>query len=237
MHANTELIVALDFNHVEEAEKIISELDGLPLIYKVGLELFTAVGPAFVKNLVSRGKRVFLDLKLHDIPNTVVKTLLEIDQMGVELTTIHLSGGKKMLEMIHEEMPKDSKLKILGISVLTSFQEEDWISNLSSIAKLGAGRSIHDSVMHYAILANDHPAVHGLVCSSHEVKEVKAKYPELIVVVPGIRPENFDQDDQGRVMTPAEAAKAGATAVVVGRPITKSQHPRKIAEQILKDLS
>ncbi len=237
MVSNTELIVALDFNNVEDAEKIISNLDGLPVVFKVGLELFTATGPALVKKLVSEGKRIFLDLKLHDIPNTVVKTLIEIDKMGVEFTTIHLSGGKKMLEEIHEKMPKNSRLKILGVSVLTSFQEEEWISNLSAIAKLGAGRSIHDSVMHYAILANDHPAVHGLVCSSHEVNEVKAKYPELEVVVPGIRPETFDVDDQARVMTPQEAAKAGATAIVVGRPITQSKNPRKIAEQILKDLS
>lgn len=237
MNLNTELIVALDFNNAEDAEKIISQLDGLPVVYKVGLELFTAEGPAFVKKLVASGHRVFLDLKLHDIPNTVTKTLLEIEKMGVEFTTVHLSGGKKMLEMIHEKMPAHTKLKVLGISVLTSFQEEEWISNLSAIAKLGAGRTIHDSVMHYAILANDHPAVQGMVCSSHEVEEVKRKYPDLYLVVPGIRPELSSKDDQGRVMTPQEAAQAGASAVVVGRPITQSETPRKTAEMILKDLS
>lgn len=235
--APTELCVALDFESTEEAQKIVTALEGLPVIYKVGLELFTATGSDWVRKLTATGHRVFLDLKLHDIPNTVTKTILQIDKMGVEFTSVHLCGGHKMLDMIEEKLPADSKLKILGISVLTSFKEEDWISNTSLIAKLGASRSIHDSVLHYSTVAHDHPAISGMVCSSYEVEEIKKKYPELFLMVPGIRPENTAKNDQERVMTPQEAARVGASAIVVGRPITQSANPRLMTEQILKDLS
>jgi orotidine-5'-phosphate decarboxylase len=233
----TELVVALDFESIEQAQKIVTALEGLPVLYKIGLELFTAVGSTWVKKLTASGHRVFLDLKLHDIPNTVTKTILQIDKMGVEFTSVHLSGGHKMLDMISDRLPSDSKLKILGISVLTSFKEEDWMSNTSLIAKLGSSRSIHDSVLHYSTVAHDHPAIAGMVCSSHEVAEIKKKYPELFLMVPGIRPQNTSKDDQERVMTPEEAASVGASAIVVGRPITQSESPRRMAEQILKDLS
>ena len=233
----TELVVALDFDNTEEAEKIISALEGLPIIYKVGLELFTSTGADWIKKLTSAGQRVFLDLKLHDIPNTVSKTILQINKLGVEFTSVHLIGGHKMLDLIHQCLPQDSKLKILGISVLTSFKEEDWISNTSLVAKLGSTRSIHDSVLHFSTVANDHPAVSGMVCSPHEVEEIKKKYPEIYLMVPGIRPTDFNKDDQERVMTSQEASRVGASAIVVGRPITQSEKPRLVAEQILKDLT
>jgi orotidine-5'-phosphate decarboxylase len=236
IRTRTELVVALDFESIDAAEKIISALDGLPVIYKVGLELFTAVGPAWVKKLTASGKRVFLDLKLHDIPNTVTKAILQIEKMGVEFTSVHLSGGHKMLDMIEQNIASDSKLKILGISVLTSFKEEDWISNTSLIAKLGASRTIHDSVLHYSTVAHDHPALEGMVCSPHEVEEIKKKYPELYLMVPGIRPADFSKDDQARVMTPQDASRVGASSIVVGRPITQAENPRLVVEQILKDL-
>ncbi len=232
----TELCVALDFENTDIAERMIQQLEGLPIIYKVGLELFTASGGNWVKKLTSTGHRVFLDLKLHDIPNTVTKTILQIDRMGVEFTTVHLCGGHKMLDMIEDYLPKESKLKVLGISVLTSFKEEDWISNTSLIAKLGASRTIHDSVLHYSTVAHDHPVVDGMVCSPHEVEEIKKKYPELYLMVPGIRPANTAKDDQARVMTPQEASNVGASAIVVGRPITQAENPRVMAELILKDL-
>jgi orotidine-5'-phosphate decarboxylase len=233
----TDLVVALDFNQATEAEKLMSALQDLPLIYKVGLELFTVVGPEWVMKQTSSGKRIFLDLKLHDIPNTVMKTILQIEKMGVEFTTVHLSGGHKMLDTIADNLPPGSKLKVLGVSVLTSFEEEEWISNMSLIAKLGAARSIHDSVLHYAALASDHPAIAGMVCSPHEVSEIKNKHHGLFLMVPGIRPEGIEKNDQARVMTPEEANLAGASAIVVGRPITQSENPRKIAEQILHDLT
>jgi orotidine-5'-phosphate decarboxylase len=238
MNDKTELVIALDFESIEAAEKIVTALEGLPVIYKIGLELFTATGSAWVKHLTSTGHRVFLDLKLYDIPTTVCKTILQIAKMNVEFTTVHLSGGHKMLDLIEKELPTDCKLKILGVSVLTSFHEEDWISNTSLVAKLGAARSIHDSVLHFSTVAHDHPAVSGLVCSPHEIEEVRKKYPELYLMIPGIRPKDFSKtDDQARVMTPQDASRIGANAIVVGRPITQAENPRLIAEQILKDLS
>jgi len=234
---STELVVALDFDTIEAAENIIAALNGLPVIYKVGLELFTATGSLWVKHLIASGHRIFLDLKLHDIPNTVAKTILQIDKMGVEFTTVHLCGGHKMLDMIADQLPASSQLKILGVSVLTSFKEEEWISNTSLIAKLGSGRSIHDSVMHYSTVAHDHPAISGMVCSSLEVEEIRKKYPEQFLMVPGIRLRGANVDDQARVMTPEEAASVGASAIVVGRPITQVEDPRDVAEQILNDLS
>ena len=235
--ANTELVVALDFETVNAAEEIIEVLSGLPVIYKVGLELFTAAGPAWIKQLTSTGHRIFLDLKLHDIPTTVSKTIQQILKMDVEFTTVHLIGGNKMLELISEVLPKDTMLKILGVSVLTSFREEDWISNTSLVAKLGSSRSIHDSVLHFATVAHDHSSISGMVCSPLEVEEVRRKYPRLFLMVPGIRPLDMNQDDQARVMTPQEASRVGASAIVVGRPITQSENPRLVAQEILKDLS
>jgi orotidine-5'-phosphate decarboxylase len=233
----TELVVALDFDEAIQAEKLMSELSGLSVIFKVGLELFTAVGPEWVKKQTAAGHRIFLDLKLYDIPNTVLKSLNQISKMGVEFTTVHLSGGHRMLDLLAENSISNSNLRILGISVLTSFGEEDWISNTSLVAKLGAARTIHDSVMHFSTLANDHPAVYGMVCSPLEVQDIKFKFPGLYLMVPGIRPEGTEKNDQQRIMTPAEASRAGASAIVVGRPITQSPDPRKTTEQILRDLA
>lgn len=232
-----ELVVALDVETIDKAESLIQTLKGLPVVYKVGLELFTAAGPQWVKQLTASGHRVFLDLKLYDIPTTVSRTIQQIAAMNVEFTTVHLCGGHKMLDFIHKEFPKGSALKVLGVSVLTSFQEEDWIANASIIAKLGSARTIHDTVLHYSTLANDHPAIAGMVCSSHEVEEVRKKYPDLFLMVPGIRPTDFSHHDQERVMNPQDANRVGASAIVMGRPITQAENPRLITEQILKDLS
>lgn len=237
MNKPTELAVALDFDRVSEAESMIEVLSGLPVIFKVGLELFTVAGPEWVRGLTSRGCRVFLDLKLHDIPNTVTKAILQIDRMGVEFTTIHLVGGRKMLDQIHRELPASSNLKILGISVLTSFSEEEWVSNTELMAQTGSARGVHESVMRFAELANEHAAISGMVCSPHEIQAIRKTHPELYLMVPGIRPEGSEKNDQERVMTSAEASRAGASAIVVGRPIIRSANPRKTAERILEDLS
>lgn len=241
---NTELVVALDFSSVEPAEKLIASLDGLPVIYKVGLELFLSAGPVWVKSLCDRGIRVFLDLKFHDIPNTVGHAVTQAALMGVEFMTLHLSGGKRMLDEVDTQLREKElsgelkkRPKILGVSVLTSFKEEDWIANISHVAKLGSIRSIEDSVMHYSNLAYDHPAVYGMVCSSLEIESIRSKYPKLFLMAPGIRPKGASLNDQSRVMTPAEAMSAGASAIVVGRPITLAHDPKHVVELILKDIS
>ena len=239
----TDLVVALDFKLKEQAQVLMESLTGLPVIYKVGLELFLSAGPEWVKSLTAKGTRIFLDLKFHDIPNTVGMAVLQASQLGAEFTTVHLLGGKQMLDEILTKQKEASQAgeakfqsKVLGVSVLTSFKEEDWIANVSHVAKLSSVRSIEESVMRFATLANDHPVVSGMVCSPKEIDPIRLKYPELYLMVPGIRPEGFAANDQSRVMTPRDASNLGASAIVVGRPIIQAENPRKVAEEIIKDL-
>lgn len=240
---STDLVVALDYSKTEDAEKLIQHLAGLPVVYKVGLELFLVAGPNWVKNLTSQGKRVFLDLKFLDIPNTTGAAVMQAVQLGVEFITVHLSGGKRMLDEIEirmEEAEVSGQLKvrphILGVSVLTSFQEADWIANVSHVAKMSGIRSIEEAVDHYAALAHIHPALQGMVCSPKEVEMIRAKYPKLYLMVPGIRPKGAALHDQSRVLTPFEAKNQGASAIVVGRPIIQAPNPREAAEAILKEI-
>lgn len=128
------------------------------------------------------------------------------------------------------------KPRVLGVSVLTSFKEEDWVANVSHMAKVSAVRTIEETVMHFATLANDHPAIQGMVCSPLEIESIRAKYPDLYLMVPGIRPEGTHAQDQSRVMTPAQAMAKGASAIVVGRSITMSENPRQVVETILKEI-
>lgn len=239
----TELVVALDFDEQAKAESLMEQLEGLPVIYKVGLELFLSSGTTWVSSLCGSGTRIFLDLKFHDIPNTVSQAVVKAASYGPEFMTVHLSGGRRMLDEIHIRL-EEAKLsgqilnppKILGVSVLTSYREEDWIANVSNMAKVTGVRTIEDSVMHFANLAHDHPGVQGMVCSPKEVAAIRLKYSELYLMVPGVRPTGSPSMDQSRVMTPVEAAKAGASAIVVGRPITQATNPRKVAETILREI-
>ena len=239
----TELVVALDYPNAEQAEALIAQLAGLPVTYKVGLELFLSAGPQWVKRMTARGYHVFLDLKFHDIPNTVAQAVIQANMMGVEFVTVHLAGGKRMLDEIEiafREAELSGKIKtrvrVLGVSVLTSFKEEEWIANVSQVAKLTAVRTIEESVLRYAALANDHEGVGGLVCSPKEVVAIRARFPDLFLMIPGIRLAGGSQHDQNRVMTPAGAKLVGASAIVVGRPIIQAPNPREVAEEILKDI-
>ncbi len=239
----TDLVVALDYSKKELAEALMHTLKDYPLIYKVGLELFLSAGPDWVKELTSKGVRVFLDLKFHDIPNTVGHAVLQASQLGAEFTTIHLAGGKQMMDEIETKFREAElsgkpvkRAKVLGVTVLTSFKEADWIANVSHMAKLTSIRSIEETVMRFATLANDHPALHGLVCSPNEIAAIRSKFPKLFLMVPGIRPEGTSAHDQNRVMTPRDASSLGASAIVVGRPITQAADPLKIVETILKEL-
>jgi len=240
----TDLVIALDADSSSRAEALMQKLSGLPVVYKVGLELFLGVEKAWVKNLTSSGKRVFLDLKLHDIPNTVAQASVQAARLGVEFLSIHLAGGSRMFDEVERALTEalasrsvGLKPKILGISVLTSFSEEEWRANVAHLAQLPSVRPIEEAVLHFSDLARSHPGIHGMVCSPQEAASVKARNPELYLMVPGIRFEGQSSDDQSRVMTPAQARRAGATAIVVGRPITRAEDPRRMAEMILKDLS
>lgn len=240
---STDLVVALDFSERSEAEQLMEKLEGLPVIYKIGLELFLSTGASWVQTLCSLGHRVFLDLKFHDIPNTVAQAVVQGAKTGAEFITVHLSGGRRMLDEIDLKLSEalasgqiSSRPNILGVSVLTSFHEEEWIANVSHMAKITGVRQISDSVQHFASLAHDHPAVQGMVCSPKEIALVRTKHPHLFLMVPGIRPEGAPAHDQSRVMTPKEAREAGASAVVVGRPITRAEDPRAMTLAILGEL-
>lgn len=224
----TDLAVALDFPTKSEAEKMLNELFGLPLVYKVGLELFLSAGPDWVRGLTLRGLRVFLDLKFHDIPNTVAAAVAQAHSLGAEFTTIHLCGGAKMVDALTRSP------KVLGVSVLTSFSEGEWARTAGLVAE--KPYQVSRAVLECAAFADSHIKIFGMVCSPREVSEIRAKYPDLFLVVPGIRLAGSAVDDQARTMSPAEAAKAGASMIVVGRPITKAEQPRQVAEKILKEI-
>ena len=234
----TELIVALDVSTSAQALKIIQELKGLSVIYKIGSELFLAEGPKWVKERVKEGARIFLDLKFHDIPNTVAKAAAQAQEMGVSMFTVHLAGGLKMIQAVREEMEKKEKSlgmpKILGVTVLTSFDQQTWDDVSFAVAEK---TSKIDASVKRLVAQSRYWGVDGVVCSPHELKTVHSVDPILYTVVPGVRPKGSKAGDQARVMTPAQAAILGASAIVVGRPITESKTPRAVAEKIILELT
>ena len=235
-HKPTELIVALDYPRPEPALGMVKALGDLPIIYKVGSELFIAGGPDFVRELVHQKKRVFLDLKLHDIPNTVARAAAQIALLKVEMFTVHLSGGSAMVRAVADELAEISELrpKILGVSVLTSFDDVRWAEVTKSLTGHAVDTldSVEGLVEHAVAWGAD-----GIVCSSLELESLRKQYPTLYTVVPGIRPQGMTAHDQARVMTPAQAHQAGASAIVMGRPILEAKDARKLVESVLKELS
>jgi orotidine-5'-phosphate decarboxylase len=231
----TDLIVALDFPRVDRALEFVELLGDLPVVYKVGFELFLAGGPEFVRELVHRKKRVFLDLKFHDIPNTVARAARQAALLHVEMFTLHLTGGSAMVRSVVDELAAIPLLrpKVLGVSVLTSFDDVRWAEVTQSVS--GHASAVSDSVDRLVENSVSWGA-DGVVCSAMELPSIRDRHPGIYTVVPGIRPEGFPAQDQGRVMTPAQARAAGANAIVVGRPITESKTPKDVAERILREL-
>ncbi|MFZ9595200.1 MAG: orotidine-5'-phosphate decarboxylase [Bdellovibrionia bacterium] len=232
----TELIVALDFPRVEPAWECIEALKGLPVIFKVGLELYMHGGSDWIRELVHQKKRVFLDLKFHDIPQTVARAAHQAALLHVEMFTLHLLGGSAMIQAVNDELAEFPALKprVLGVSVLTSFDDVRWAEVTRALT--GHAMEVSHSVEG---LVNQLPAwggVDGVVCSALELSEIRAQYPHLYTVVPGIRPQGSPAQDQARVTTPEQAKKWGASAIVVGRPITQAADPRGVAEAILAEL-
>ena len=233
----TELIVALDFPHADKAITFVDQLNHFRVIYKIGFELFMAGGPELVRELVHRKSRVFLDLKFHDIPNTVAKAARQAALLNVDMFTLHLAGGSAMVKAVTKQLDEEIptiRPKILGVSVLTSFDDVRWAE--VSRALTGHASDVSASV---AGLVEHAPAwgVDGVVCSAFELPQIRAQYPSLFTVVPGIRPTGSAMGDQARVMTPSEAASLGASAIVVGRPITEAINPSEMIQSILKELS
>lgn len=224
------LIIALDVSRASEAQKIVSEIGDTASTYKVGKQLFTAEGPQVVRDLVASGRKVFLDLKFHDIPNTVAGAVRSAAALNVSMLTVHASGGSKMLKAAADAATQSSsKPLILAVTVLTSLSDED-------LQELGLPVGVADQVLRLAGIARN-AGIGGIVASAHEAQSLRRNLGTgFAIVTPGVRPAGSDAGDQARVVTPADAFRAGATHIVVGRPITGDPHPAQAAKRILEGL-
>src|ERR1051326_4299653 len=225
------LIVALDVSSAAAARKIVAAGGEAVSTFKVGMQLYTAEGPGLVRELVAAGRKVFLDLKYHDIPNTVASAVKEAAGLGVSMLTVHASGGDAMLRaattMAREINPS---LVILAVSVLTSFDQED-------LAEIGIAAALQDQVLHLSKIALK-AGCGGMVASAREAFALRGKFgQDFALVTPGVRPAGVEHGDQARVVTPAQAIAAGASHIVVGRPITAVQNPESAARGILEEIS
>ena len=224
------LIVAMDVSSAAAAHKIVAAVGDSALTYKVGMQLYTAVGPQIVRDLVASGRRVFLDLKYHDIPNTVGAAVAEAEKLGVSMLTIHGAGSTKMIRAAVDAAKVRPELMVLAVTVLTSMDGHD-------LETIGVRGTVEDSVVRLATLALAN-GCHGIVTSAREAFTVRAQLGEhFAVVTPGVRPAGTSFGDQVRVVTPAEAIAAGASHIVVGRPITEAADPAEEARAILGQIS
>src|ERR1700680_3298258 len=225
------LIVALDVASAAAAQKIVAAVGDSASCYKVGMQLYTAEGPKVVRDLVESGRRVFLDLKYHDIPNTVAAAVREAAALRVSMLTIHASGGGKMMRAATEAARSANPvLKVLAVTVLTSFDDND-------LDKIGIHGRVQDQVLRLADLALA-DGCHGVVASAQEAFALRNEIEgDFAIVTPGVRPAGAEPGDQARVVTPAEAIAAGATHIVVGRPIPGAADPAGEARAILGQIS
>lgn len=226
----TKIIVALDFADSASALALVARLDPALCRLKVGKELFTAAGPDLVRALVARGFEVFLDLKFHDIPNTVAAACRAAAGLGVWMMNVHASGGRRMLTAAHEALADlPSRPLLIAVTVLTSMSAED-------LSEVGVAGAPADQVRRLARLTAQ-CGLDGVVCSAQEAAMLRAELGEgFRLVTPGIRPAGADAGDQRRVMTPAEALRAGATDLVIGRPITAAPDPLAALKQIQSEI-
>lgn len=223
---SSRLIIALDFPTAEQALAFVKPLDPQQCKLKVGFELFVGVGPDFVRALVQQGFAVFLDLKFHDIPNTVASACKAAAQLGVWMINVHASGGAKMMQAAQQALQGfENPPKLIAVTVLTSMDK-------AQLSGTGVNADPDQQVLYLARLAAD-SGLDGVVCSAQEAGLLrKALGDDFLLVTPGIRPEGSDQGDQSRVMTPAQARDAGVSYVVVGRPITQAADPLAVIAQI-----
>ncbi|TXK85833.1 orotidine-5'-phosphate decarboxylase [Paenibacillus sp. N3.4] len=226
------IMVAMDYANAESAEGLLKQLEGIPCYVKVGMQLFYAAGPGFVASLKDRGYKVFLDVKMHDIPNTVKGGAESVTRLGVDVFNVHAAGGKQMMEAALEGVDKALKPgagrpMVIGVTQLTSTS----LQVLND--EIGLTGSVEQAVIHYARLAQA-AGLQGVVASPLEVTQIKAACGDgFVTVTPGIRPAGADVGDQSRIMTPAEAFAQGTDFVVIGRPITGAADPRAAIESII----
>lgn len=227
---NRPVIIAMDFENRLEAERFLTSFSGESLFLKVGMELFYKEGPSLVRDWKREGHRIFLDLKLHDIPNTVKRAARQLATFGVDMTTVHAAGGVKMMAAAMEGLKEGTTTGDLPICVavtqLTSTSEE------MMKEELYIAHSLEDTVVHYANNAK-RAGLHGVVCSALEAGHIKEQVsPSFYTVTPGIRLQSDSHDDQQRVVTPVKAKSLGSDAIVVGRSITTADDPKAAYEKI-----
>ena len=223
------LIVALDVSSATAARKIVAAVGDSALTYKVGMQLYTAEGPQVVRDLVASGRRVFLDLKYHDIPNTVGAAVAEAAKLGASMLTVHASGSDKMLQAAVKAAKASAELMVLAVTVLTSMSGDD-------LEVIGMEGGLEKSVVRLARVALD-CGCQGIVTSAREAAAVRTNLgQDFAIVTPGVRPAGTKVGDQVRVVTPAQAIAAGATHIVVGRPITEAADPAAQARAILAEI-
>ncbi len=224
------VLIALDFASADQALEFVETVDPGQCRLKVGKELFAVAGPSFVKQLIDQGFDVFLDLKYHDIPNTVAKAVQAAARMGVWMVNVHALGGRKMMEAAKKAIEaSENKPLLIAVTVLTSMEQAD-------LEELGLPGSPRDNVLRLANLAKS-SGLDGVVCSAQEASALKAELGSgFCLVTPGIRPAGSAVNDQKRIMTPADAVQAGSSYLVIGRPITQADNPSQVLAEINKSL-
>ncbi len=242
--SENKIIVALDVATAEEARKIVSELKDSVGAFKIGLQLFTSAGASFVREIVETGNKVFLDLKFHDIPNTVAKASVEVARLGVWMFNLHASGGSEMMRRVVMEVSENcekenlDKPKIIAVTVLTSSDED-------TLNETGISANSESQVLRLAQLAEEN-GLDGVVASPLETKAIRQKIErkDFMIVTPGVRPEHYvsqannaTNDDQKRVKTPKKAIADGADFLVIGRPVLQSANMLKTLRQILEEIN
>lgn len=225
------VIVALDFPSAAQAVALAERLDPQKCRLKVGKELFTRSGPQVVERLQTLGFEVFLDLKFHDIPNTTAMAVKAAAELGVWMVNVHCSGGLRMMQACREVLEQGTGPQplLIGVTVLTSMEQSD-------LAGLGLDVAPEKQVLRLAGLA-EQAGLDGLVCSAQEARALKQQWPAGQLVTPGIRPAGSAQDDQKRILTPAQAMQAGSDYLVIGRPITLAPDPAQALAEILSELA
>jgi orotidine-5'-phosphate decarboxylase len=231
MTCTSPIIVALDFPTAAAALALAAQLDPSQCRLKVGKELFTRCGPSIVEALQAQGFEVFLDLKFHDIPNTTAMAVKAAAELAVWMVNVHCSGGLRMMAACRNELDKLSGAKplLIGVTVLTSMEQDD-------LAGIGLNIEPQAQVVRLAGLAAQ-AGLDGLVCSAQEASVLKAAHPTLQLVTPGIRPAGSAQDDQRRILTPAQAMQTGSDYLVIGRPISQASNPQQALAAVLAELA
>ncbi|WP_226648182.1 orotidine-5'-phosphate decarboxylase [Microbulbifer variabilis] len=234
MHSqvSSPVIVALDYDNAAAALSMADQLDSSLCRVKVGKELFTIAGPDLVRALVDRGFQVFLDLKFHDIPNTVAAAVRAAARLGVWMVNVHASGGERMMRAAADALSEfgEGKPLLIGVTVLTSTTPEE-------LAATGVGKPLKEQVLNLAAQAQS-CGLDGVVCSAREAEALKAAFgSDFALVTPGIRPAGSDVGDQRRTLTPSEALSQGSDYLVIGRPITAAEDPLAALQDILAEIA